>query len=83
MLPFFVSQVHLVFHDNTFMIILSESILPGGYQFHVYFYVRILLHRLIFPYRMKMVLVRLKILILKAHTTVFVMIMVLLQIKYG
>ena len=49
MLPFFVPQVHLVFHDNTFMIILSESILPGGYQFHVYFYVRILLHRLIFP----------------------------------
>ena len=50
---------------------------------YVYFYVPIILHHLGIPFSNEDVLARLKILILKAHITVFEMIMALMGMKYG
>ena len=55
------------------------------YRFHVYFHVRIILHHLgiSLQHQDGLVLARSKILILKVRITVFVMIMALMQMKYG
>ena len=53
------------------------------FRFHVYFHVRLILHKLGFLYHMKMVSVGLKMLTLKVHIVVSVMITVLIRMKHG
>ena len=52
------------------------------YWFHVYFYVRIILHHLVFRYDTRMFLARLTVLTLKVRIKVFFTITVLIQIKH-
>ena len=52
------------------------------YWFHVYFYVRIILHHLVFRYGTRMFLARLTVLTLKVRIKVFFTIIVLIQIKH-
>lgn len=64
--------------DNIFPNLLVRIV----YRFHVYFYVRLMLHHLGIFYRAKLVLPKLKTLTLIVSMTVFV-IMVLMQMKHG
>ena len=53
------------------------------YRFHVYFHVRLILHKLKFLYRMKMDLAKLKMIMIIVYITVSVTSRVLIQMKYG